>query len=81
MFPILADTAGGGAGVTIAPLANLIAAIQTAMTWIFSLFKNVIDTIASNDLLLYPVIVALVMAAVFLVIRIVRSFGLKSRRG
>lgn len=79
MFPILADT--GDTGVTIAPLANLITAIQTAMTWIFSLFTKVINTIASNDLLLYPVIVALVMAAVFLVIRIVRSFGLKSRRG
>lgn len=79
-MPILtADT--GDAGVVIAPLTNLISAIQTAMTWIFSLFKKVIDTIASNDLLLYPVIVALVMAAVFLVIRIVRSFGLKSRRG
>lgn len=80
MLPVVADTAGD-AGVVIAPLANLITAIQTAMTWIFSLFTKVINTIASNDLLLYPVIVALVMAAVFLVIRIVRSFGLKSRRG
>lgn len=80
MLPVVvADT--GDAGVTIAPLSNLITAIQTAMTWIFSLFTKVINTIASNDLLLYPVIVALVMAAVFLVIRIVRSFGLKSRRG
>lgn len=79
MLPVVADT--GDAGVVIAPLANLITAIQTAMTWIFSLFTKVINTIASNDLLLYPVIVALVMAAVFLVIRIVRSFGLKSRRG
>jgi hypothetical protein len=80
MLPIVADSAGD-AGVVIAPLSNLITAIQTAMTWIFSLFTKVINTIASNDLLLYPVIVALVMAAVFLVIRIVRSFGLKSRRG
>lgn len=80
-MPILTAETGGDAGVVIAPLTNLISAIQTAMTWIFSLFTKVINTIASNDLLLYPVIVALVMAAVFLVIRIVRSFGLKSRRG
>lgn len=80
-MPILTAETGGDSGVIIAPLANLISAIQTAMTWIFSLFTKVINTIASNDLLLYPVIVALVMAAVFLVIRIVRSFGLKSRRG
>lgn len=80
-MPILTAETGGDPGVVIAPLANLISAIQTAMTWIFSLFTKVINTIASNDLLLYPVIVALVMAAVFLVIRIVRSFGLKSRRG
>lgn len=80
-MPILTAETGGDIGVVIAPLTNLISAIQTAMTWIFSLFTKVINTIASNDLLLYPVIVALVMAAVFLVIRIVRSFGLKSRRG
>lgn len=64
----------------LANLGNLFEGMTAAMNWIFGLFSSFIDKIVENDLLLYPVLLALVMGAVFLVIRIVRSFGMRSRR-
>lgn len=69
-----------GSGITLASLTTLISGMKSAMTWIWSLFARFIDTITSNDLLLYPVLLFIVMGAVGLVIGIIRKFGLKSRR-
>lgn len=44
------------------------------------LFARIVSTISTNDLLLYPVLLCMVIAAVTLAIRIVRKFGMKSRR-
>ena len=68
----LADVAGAGE-ISLASLDTLITGIKSAIAWIFS-------TISSNDLLLYPVLLCMVIAAVALAIRIVRKFGMKSRR-
>lgn len=65
---------------TLAGLDNLISGIKSAITWIFGLFSTVVNTIASNDLLLYPVLLAIVISAVALVLKIVRKFGLRPRR-
>lgn len=77
MFPILmevTDIAG------LASLDTLISGIKSAVAWIFGLFGRFLNIIASNDLLLYPVLLAFVISAVGLVIAIIRKFGLKSRR-
>ncbi|MDE6020976.1 MAG: hypothetical protein K2H01_08290 [Ruminococcus sp.] len=66
--------------ITLASLESLIAGITSAVTWIFGLFTTVVNVITSNDLLLYPVLLAIVISAVGLVIAIVRKFGMKSRR-
>lgn len=66
--------------VSLASLDTLIAGIKSAIAWIFGLFGRVVNTIASNDLLLYPVLLCMVIAAVGLVISIVRKFGLRARR-
>ena len=66
--------------VSLASLDTLIAGIKSAIAWIFGLFSRVVNTIASNDLLLYPVLLCMVIAAVGLVISIVRKFGLRARR-
>lgn len=76
---ILADTVAPG-GVSLATLDTLIAGIKSAIAWIFSLFARIVSTISTNDLLLYPVLLCMVIAAVTLAIRIVRKFGMKSRR-
>lgn len=68
------------AEVTLAPLETLISGIRSAVDWIFGLFARVVNTITSNDLLLYPVLLCIVISAVGLVIKIVRKFGLKPRR-
>ena len=64
----------------MADLSSLISGMGSASTWIFSLFNRFIQTITNLDLLLYPVLLAIVIAAVYLVIRIVRKFGMRSRR-
>ncbi len=69
-----------GSGITLASLTTLISGMKSAMTWIWSLFARFIDTITSNDLLLYPVLLFIVIGAISLVIGIIRKFGLKSRR-
>lgn len=64
----------------MADLSGLISGMGSASTWIFSLFNRFIQTITQLDLLLYPVLLAIVIAAVYLVIRIVQKFGMRSRR-
>lgn len=66
--------------VSLASLDTLIAGIKSAIAWIFGLFSRFINIIASNDLLLYPVLLAMVIGVVGLVLAVVRKFGLKSRR-
>lgn len=66
---------------TLAPLTTLITGIKAAVAWIFSLFSKFITIISTNDLLLYPVLLCIVISAVALAIKIVRKFGMKSKRG
>lgn len=65
---------------SLAGLENLISGISSAIAWIFGLFSRVVNTIASNDLLLYPVLLCIVISAVGLVIGIAKKFGLRPRR-
>lgn len=69
-----------GPTVDLATLDTLIAGIKSAIAWLFGLFGRVVNTIASNDLLLYPVLLCIVISAVGLVIAIVKKFGLRPRR-
>ncbi len=66
--------------VSLADISNLVGGMKSAMAWIWSLFTRIVETIASNDLLLYPVLLFIVTGAIALVIKIVRAFGMKSRR-
>lgn len=64
----------------MADLSGLINGMRQASEWIFTLFSRFVTEITSNDLLLYPVLLCIVIAAVWLVIGIVKSFGMRSRR-
>lgn len=77
MFPIAMEV---GTGVSLASLDTLISGIKSAIAWIFGLFGTAVNTIATNDLLLYPVLLGIAIPAVGLVIGILRKFGLRSRR-
>ncbi len=79
-MPVYLAEVGGAGEISLASLDTLITGIKAAIAWIFGLFSRFINTIATNDLLLYPVLLCMVIAAVALVLRIVRKFGLKSRR-
>lgn len=69
-----------GTTVALASLASIASGISTAATWFWGVFTDLINTIASNDLLLWPVILAIVAGAVGLAIKLIRKFGIKGRR-
>lgn len=77
-MPVLMEAAGEI--TSLASLDTLISGIKSAMTWVFSLFTTVVNVITSNDLLLYPVLLCIVLGAVGLVVAIIKKFGMKSRR-
>lgn len=69
-----------GTTVALASLASLASAITSAAEWFWGVFTDLIVTIASNDLLLWPVIFAIVAGVTGLAIKVIRRFGLKGRR-
>lgn len=70
----------GTTTVAIASLSDLVTSIATAGTWFWGVFSDLINTIASNNLLLWPVLLAIVAGTVGLAIKVIRSFGLKGRK-
>lgn len=64
----------------MAALGTLISGVQSAATWFFGLFTDLIQVIFTNDLLLYPVVFAIVAGTIGLAIKVIRKFGLKGRR-
>lgn len=66
--------------VTLASLTDLITGIGSAMTWFWGIFTDLINTVATNSLLLYSVGLAIVIGTIGLGFKVVRKFGLKGRR-
>lgn len=66
--------------VSMAALTSLATDIGTSATWFWGVFTDLIEMISSNNLLLWPVIFAIVAGTVGLAIKVVRKFGLKGRR-
>lgn len=64
----------------MADLAGLASDIGSVSTWFWGLFKDFIEMISSNNLLLWSVAFAIVAGSVGLAIKVVRKFGLKGRR-
>lgn len=64
----------------MADLTSIISGITDVSDWFWGLFKDFLTMIASNAVLLWPVIFAIVAGSVYLAIRVVRKFGLKGRR-
>ena len=69
-----------GSTVALADLSGLASDIGSAATWFWGIFTDLINTIASNDLLLWSVILAIVSGSVGLAIKLIRKFGIKGRK-
>ncbi len=67
-------------GFLMADLTGLATDIGSVSTWFWGLFKDFIEMISSNNLLLWSVAFAIVAGSVGLAIKVVRKFGLKGRR-
>lgn len=64
----------------MASLTTIASGIATVATWFWGIFSDLIGIITSNDLILWPVVFAIVAGAVLMAIKVVRKFGLKGRR-
>lgn len=71
---------GETTGVAIANLSGISEGIGSVSTWFWGIFKDFVDMIATNNLLLWMVIFAIVAGTVGLAIKVVRKFGIKGRR-
>lgn len=71
---------GETTGVAIANLSDIAGGIGSVSTWFWGIFKDFVDMIATNNLLLWMVIFAIVAGTVGLAIKVVRKFGIKGRR-
>lgn len=69
-----------GTTVTMASLASIASGIGDVATWFWGVFTDLINTIVANDLMLWPVILAIAAGAVGLAIKVIRKFGIKGRR-
>lgn len=66
--------------VTMASLSTIASGIADVGTWFWGVFTDLINTIVANDLMLWPVILAIASGAVGLAIKVIRKFGIKGRR-
>lgn len=64
----------------MADLSTLATDIGSMSTWFWGLFKDFIDMISSNNLLLWSVAFAIVAGSVGVAIKVVRKFGLKGHK-
>lgn len=67
-------------GFIMAALTSIAANIATIAAWFWGIFTDLINVITSNDLILWPVVLSLVMASVFMALRVIRKFGIRGRR-
>lgn len=66
--------------VAMATLTTLATDVGTVGTWFWGIFSNLMNTVSSNALILWPIIFAIVAGAVGLGLKVVRKFGIKGRR-
>lgn len=65
----------------MATLTALAGDITTVTTWFMGLFGDFFNTIQSQDLILWPIVFAIVAGVIGAgVLRVVRKFGIKGRR-
>lgn len=64
----------------MADLSTLATDIGSMSTWFWGLFKDFINMISSNNLLLWSVAFAIVAGSVGVAIKVVRKFGLKGHK-
>lgn len=66
--------------LAVTDLSGVIVNVRTALAFIWSIFGNLVNTIASNPLLMWSVGLAIVCGSIGVGLKVVRKFGLKGRR-
>lgn len=76
-MPVLAETPSG---VTVAVLTDVASGIGNSLTWFWTIFGNLMNAIVTNSLLLWGAGLSIVCGAILLAVKVIRRFGIKSRR-
>lgn len=61
-------------------MAELIKNLGTAITWILGLFGDFMKVIQDNPILLYGVLLGIVISAIAIVLRVLKKFGIRSKK-
>ena len=61
-------------------MADLITNIGKGIEWLLSLFGTLLGVITDNPVMLYGVLLGIVVVASGIVFRVLRSFGIRSRK-
>lgn len=64
----------------MASLTDIVSGIGSVSTWFWGLFTDFIEMIQSNSLLLWSVAFAIVAGSVYMLVKVVRKFGLKAHK-
>lgn len=67
-------------GIVIATLSSIATSIVAGLEWFWGIFTDLMNTITTNPLMLWTVGFAIVAGVVGLAIKVIRRFGVKSRR-
>lgn len=61
-------------------ITGIIESLGTVGTFVWGLFGDFLTMILENALIAFPVLFAVLAGAVFMVIKIIRKFGVKGKR-
>lgn len=60
-------------------LANLFTALGTLYEYVIGIFGTALDTITGNPILFLPVVASIAAGVIFMVIKIIRKFGVRGK--
>lgn len=60
-------------------LADLFTSLGTVYQYVIGIFGTALDTITSNAILALPVYAGIAVGVIFLVIKVIRKFGVRGR--
>ncbi len=61
-------------------MSDLITSIGAGVKWLLSLFTTFLGTVQEHPVMLYGILLSIVVAGIAIVFRVMKGFGLRSRR-
>lgn len=66
--------------VTLADLSSIVSGISSALTWFWSIFQSLVESVATNSILLFAVLFSIVAGSVLAAVKVLKRFGIKGHK-